>query len=116
MTTAEIERRLLCALAEPAEGAEGRKRAFLDVLRVLGREGVKYALAGDLGLWLRAMRPGSMRLELAVGSLAGVPWGMLEAEGFAVGRTSRGVQEFIADLMRPHGRSSSASHRAASDR
>jgi hypothetical protein len=29
-----------------------------------------------------------MRLELAVGSLATVPWGALEAEGFAAGRTS----------------------------
>jgi hypothetical protein len=88
LSSADVQRRLLAALAEPAEGSEGRKRVLLDCLRILGREGVRHAIAGDLALWLRAMRPASMRLELAVGSLSAVPWGALQAEGFAVGRTS----------------------------
>jgi len=88
MTAADIERRLLAALAEPIEGAEGRKRALLDVLRVFAWAEVRHAIAGDLALWLRAMRPSSMRLEMAVGSLATVPWGALQSEGFVVGKTS----------------------------
>ena len=88
LSTATIEHRLLAALAEPVKGAEDRKRALLDCLRVLAWSEVHHAIAGDLGLWLRAMRPGSMRLELSVGSLAAVPWGALQAEGFTVGRTS----------------------------
>jgi hypothetical protein len=88
LSSADVQRRLLRALAEPAKGSEGRKRALLDCLRVLAWSEVRHAIAGDLALWLRAMRPSSMRLELAVGSLAAVPWGVLQAEGFRVGRTS----------------------------
>lgn len=66
LSFADIERRLLAALAEPVETAEVRKCALLDVLRRLGRAGVKHALAGDLGLSLRSMSHGSMRLELAI--------------------------------------------------
>jgi len=58
------------------------------LLRVLAWADVRHVIAGDLALWLRAMRPASMRLELAVGRLAVAPWGALEAEGFAAGRTS----------------------------
>lgn len=43
LSAADIERRLLAALAEPTEGAEGRKRALLDCLWVLGRAGVRFA-------------------------------------------------------------------------
>jgi hypothetical protein len=88
LSAADIERRLLAALAEPTETAEERKRAFLDAIRVLSQGDEPFAIAGDLGLWLRAMRPGSMRLELAVGSLEGVPWGILKSEGFTVGKTT----------------------------
>ena len=88
LSSADIERRLLAALAEPTEGAEDRKRALLDCLRVLAWADVRHAIAGDLGLWLRAMRPGSMRLELAVASLETLPWGVLKAEGFKTGRTT----------------------------
>jgi hypothetical protein len=48
--------------------------ALLDVLRVFGRAGDKHLIAGGLGLSLRAMRTGSMRLEVAVPSLAAILW------------------------------------------
>ncbi len=63
LSSADIERRLLCALAESAEGAEGRKRTLLGVLHVLGHAGTRHALAGALAPWLRAMLHSSMRLE-----------------------------------------------------
>jgi hypothetical protein len=84
----DIEKRLLAALAEPLDTAEARKRAILDVIRVFSQGGERFAVSGDLGLWLRAMRPGSMRLELAVASLETLPWGELKAEGFGTGRTT----------------------------
>jgi hypothetical protein len=55
MTSIDFERRLLAAMAEPVESAEGRKGALFDGLRVLGRAGVRHEIAGDLGLSLRAM-------------------------------------------------------------
>ena len=88
LSAADVQHRLLAALAEPMEGAEGRKRALFDCLRVLAWAEVRHAIAGDLGLFLRAMRPSSMRLELAVGGLGKVPWGALQAEGFTIGKTS----------------------------
>ncbi len=88
LTAAVVERRRLAALAEPIEGAEGRKRALLDCLRVLGQANVRHALVGDMALALRAMCPSSMRLEMAVGGLRKVPWGALQAEGYILGRTS----------------------------
>jgi hypothetical protein len=53
LSSADIERWLLAALAEPVEFAEERNRALLDVLRVLGRAGDKHVIAGGLGLFLR---------------------------------------------------------------
>jgi hypothetical protein len=41
---------------------------------VFGRAGDKHLIAGGLGLSLRAMRTGSMRLEVAVPSLAAILW------------------------------------------
>ncbi|MGA7740377.1 MAG: hypothetical protein WBV96_08110 [Polyangia bacterium] len=85
LSSAGIERRLLAVLAEPVESAEGCKRALLDVLRVLGRAGDKHVIAGDIGLSLRAVRPGSMRLEMAVPSLAAVAWGCVAKWGSCAG-------------------------------
>jgi hypothetical protein len=88
LSASDIERRLLAALAEPMETAEARKRALLDAIRVLRQGGERFAISGDLGLWLRSMRPGAMRLELAVVSLENIPRAALQAEGFAVGKTT----------------------------
>jgi len=45
LTVADIERRLLAALAEPTETAEARKRALLDVIRVFSRGGELFAIS-----------------------------------------------------------------------
>jgi hypothetical protein len=44
-----------------------------------------------------------MRLELAVGSLAAVPWGALQSEGFTIGKTScsRGSTAIRFRAVRP---------------
>jgi len=48
MLPSDIERRLLAALAEPTETAETRKRAILDVIRVLSQGGERFAIVGDI--------------------------------------------------------------------
>ena len=58
------------------------------MLRVLGRAGVKHALAGDLGLSLRSISSGSMRLDLAMVRLAVALWDQVEARSLRLGAGS----------------------------